>query len=518
MPAEEETTKTRKDESAKPGHRQVLAQGSGFRVQGLLSLHPSSFSIHPSASSFRSFVSSWSLPFQKAKLSIAWLVLGLAALGLPSGLTPGALAQCVGGTCRPAAAPHAAVVRIANALPGGITCYGSGTLVGKEDTRGLVLTCSHLFRQGAGTVTVAFPSGRQHGARLLDRDQAWDLAALEIDEPPAQPVAIAGEYPRPGESLQSCGYGPDGRYQCQPGRALGYAKTAASTSHETLQVSGAARDGDSGGPVLNARGELVAVVWGTDGRTVEGTYCGRIRKFLAGLASRGRQPPGVSGGADDTRRLTPPAPTLPGPSTPPTPWGDRIEDLRRRLADQEQTFGQRIERIEKAVAIAAGLKERIEKAESAVGAENLRRIVREVAGGLVAEGAPGLLEKALPAVMAALGWTGPPAIAAVLAARVLAAVLRRRRDERRQGRREPDAGTKAAPAPQPFPVVVETPPPPQNVVHERTYVPYQEPNEQLVALLWAQDQYVQRNPGARETIEAIRQFAEQYRSGMQAKR
>jgi len=462
------------------------------------------------------------MPENVLRPSIAWLVLGLVAAGFTTaGLAPGpmpeALAQCVGGTCRPAAAPHAAVVRIANALPGGITCYGSGTLVGKEDARGLVLTCSHLFRQGAGMVTVVFPGGRQHGARLLERDDAWDLAALEVREPPALPVAIAQEYPRPGESLQSCGYGPDGRYQCNPGRVLGYAKTAASSSHETLQVSGAARDGDSGGPVLNARGELVAVVWGTDGRTVEGTYCGRIRKFLAGLAGRERQPPSGSDGGDDARRLTPPAPTAPTP-TPPAAVGDRLEELRRRLADQEQAVGQRMERIEKAVEIAAGLKQRIEKAESAVGAESLRGIVREVAAGVVAEGAPGLVETALPAVLAALGWTGPPAIAAVLAARVLAAVARRRLATRRQGRSEPNGGTTAAPAPQPFPVVVETPPPPQNVVHERTFVPYQEPNGQLAALLWAQDQYVQRNPGARETIEAIRQFAEQYRSGMQTKK
>jgi hypothetical protein len=164
------------------------------------------------------------------------------------------------------------------------------------------------------------------------------------------------------------------------------------------------------------------------------------------------------------------------------------------------------------------LRRRIEKAESAVGAENLRGIVREVAAGVVAEAAPGLMETALPAVLAALGWTGPPAIAAVLAARVLAGVLRRRLAKQRQGGGQPDAGTAAAPAPQPFPVVVENPPPPQNVVHQRTFVPYQEPNGQLAALLWAQDQYVQRNPGARETIEAIRQFAEQYRSGMQSKK
>ena len=352
-----------------------------------------------------------------ALAACACLLFGAAALGAP----------CAGPTCRPAlaphaaTAPHAAVVRIVNALPGGTTCYGSGTLVGKEGARGLVVTCGHLFRQGAGTVTVAFPGGRQSSAAVLAVDPTWDLAALEIGEPLVAPAVIAEDSPRPGEALQSCGFGPDGRYLCNQGRALGYVRTAASPGHETLELSGAAREGDSGGPVFNSRGELVAVVWGTDGRSVEGTYCGRIRKFLAGLLGRGG----------------PPRPQEPSPSGPQTPagprtpiLGDRLEEFRRRLSDQERAAGDRIDKIEKAVGLFAGLKERLEKAESAAGPENLRAIAREAATGLIAQATPGLWEKLLPAALAALGWTGPPSVALIIGLRVLTALVKRRAAKR----------------------------------------------------------------------------------------
>jgi hypothetical protein len=355
------------------------------------------------------------------------------AIGHWSLIIAAAAPQCPGGACQPANPAHPAVARIANARAGS-TCYGSGTLVRKEDGRGLVLTCAHLFRGGIGEVNVAFPGASQHKARVLAVDETWDLAALEIAEPSPEPIAIAADPPQPGESLQSCGFGSDGRYWCSQGRVLGYARPAGGTTRETLTLTGSAREGDSGGPVFNARGELVAVVWGTDGRTVEGTYCGRIRRFLAGIVAPGRRPaplrpvpPGASPPA-----TTPPPAAAPPAQNPGPAAGSLLEELRRRLESQAETVGQRIGKIETAVGLIERLRERIERAESVVGAENLRGIVREVAGGLVAQAAPSLLEKALPAVLAALGWTGPPSIALILGIRLAAALLKRRATKRLQ--------------------------------------------------------------------------------------
>jgi len=347
-------------------------------------------------------------------------------------------AQCTPDLCVPAVKPHAAVVRVAQVAPGGSRCYGSGTLVHKDGKQGIVLTCAHLFRGGTGDVTVTFPDGRRFAADLAAMDQAWDLAALRITQPEAMPVTIAADHPEPGDPLQSCGYGPDGRYWCNRGRVLGYVRTAATKTYETLELSGRARDGDSGGPVFNASGELVAVLWGTDGRIVGGTYCGRIRKFLGGIFSPQVAP-------QQQPDSTPPAPgPSPSESSPPL-LADHLDKIRQRLdglageldntkrqqAEREQSWAERMKKIENAVALVAGLKDRVEKAEEAVGGDNLRAVVREVAAGIITERAPGLAQTILPAVLAALGWTGPPSVAAILAIRLVAAVLKRRVVKRR---------------------------------------------------------------------------------------
>jgi S1-C subfamily serine protease len=162
--------------------------------------------------------------------------------------------QCTGDSCRVADAPPAAVVRIVH-VRSPMRCYGSGTVVSTEglEPEGdaspreagplvtkqpgqVVLTCAHLFRQGVGRVSVAFADGRQYESTLLAADATWDLAALQIATTAVRPAAIAQDYPRPGELLQSCGYGPDGRYWCNHGQALGYARTAAAATCETLKL------------------------------------------------------------------------------------------------------------------------------------------------------------------------------------------------------------------------------------------------------------------------------------------
>ncbi len=304
--------------------------------------------------------------YRKILRIILWLaiVVVLSWMAHPSRGTelcpPGVV--CDGQTCRllpqrptvpirREAATRAAVVRITNSMSGGKN-IGSGTLI----EGGLVLTCGHLFDEGAGTVVVSFADGTHYEAKLLKRDAAWDLAALRIAPTKQQAVRLANEAPKVGEWLRSCGYGRDGRYRCNRGQVRGYVRPQGTSSFETLELSGMARQGDSGGPIFNAAGELVAVLWGTNGRIVGGTYCGRIRKFLGGLLGGPRQiplqtpqtpspdimappqttpqerpwdPPGL--------KLQPPAieqPKQPDPSTP-SALNAVIAELRSRIAGLE---------------------------------------------------------------------------------------------------------------------------------------------------------------------------------------
>jgi len=225
----------------------------------------------------------------------AWCAV-LCVLYAFSGDVPAAHGQCVGGVCMPRTAnsgaraaagesPPPAVVRIVNTT-GAVRLIGSGTLVDKNEQHGLVLSCAHLFEQGVGQVTVYFPDGRSYGAKVLGADRGCDLSALLIVAPAAEPVAIASELPPAGARVESCGYGEDGRFWINHGKALRFVSLNNAPGADTLELSGAARQGDSGGPVFNDRHELTAVLFGTNGSVVDGTCCLRIRTFLGRFSAR----------------------------------------------------------------------------------------------------------------------------------------------------------------------------------------------------------------------------------------
>ena len=259
----------------------------------------------------------------------------LAAIFLVPALAQAAAAQswvappaCPGGACplvespsnqsvaRPSfagsdlAIDSRAIVRIVNA-GGSARTLGSGTLVEANDDEGLILTCAHLFRESVGTVSVVFPGREPLQARLAKIDAGADLAALIVGAPQVAPISIAQSSPERGDLLVSCGYGSDGRLWCNRGQALGYVTADGGQRLETLELSGAARFGDSGGPVLNRDHQLVAVLFGTNGRVVDATVCGRIHRFLADLLLRMR--------ARRANRFAPPKHPLPGPveTSPP---------------------------------------------------------------------------------------------------------------------------------------------------------------------------------------------------------
>lgn len=351
-----------------------------------------------------------------------------------------AAANCVGGSCQigPAgngdgnAAGSEAVVRVVNETGRGRN-LGSGTLIELGDDRGnaacgFVLTCGHLFEVGSeevGRITVSFPDGSNFAARLLGFDRQWDLAVLQIARPRAVAVTIASVAPRPGQWLSSCGYGRDGRYWCNRGQARGYVRPEGAESFETLELSGMARQGDSGGPVFNQDRELVAVLWGTNGRIVGGTYCGRIRIFLARVfgALAGNPPPRQQ--RPEAGNLSPPVPHVQRPVVPIRRDGNGVSEsvglLRRRLD---------------------GLETRLQGSELGEKARSVARdVARDAAGRVIEEFLATHNETSVaawvPGLMTALGWTGPPAIVATLGITVLSRLLRRRvkkrLDEKQRG-------------------------------------------------------------------------------------
>jgi hypothetical protein len=117
-------------------------------------------------------------------------------------------------------------------------------------------------------------------------DEKWDLALILISRPPSiSPLPLARHIPEIGETLWIAGFG-SGDYRIAKGNCVRYMapeipKDGTAPMYEILDLSVSARQGDSGGPILNKHGELAGVLFGSDMvRNTAGSHCVRVSKFL----------------------------------------------------------------------------------------------------------------------------------------------------------------------------------------------------------------------------------------------
>ncbi len=202
------------------------------------------------------------------------------------------------------------------------------------------------------------------------------------------------------------------------------------------------------------------MIWGTDGTRTVGSYCGRVRAFLDRLGHLFRPDPEV---VPQPQPLpAPPPQPLPNPGDglagdPPPSVGStdsperdspgivqRLQALADRLRESEtaqraesRALSERLKLVEAAAGMVAQLRQRVEAAEAIVGAENVRGVVREVAAELIAERGPAAVEAWLPRLLTALGWSGPPSVALMLAAHAAVRLVARR--VRRKARQKQEA-------------------------------------------------------------------------------
>ena len=197
--------------------------------------------------------------------------------------------------------PHPAVARIIAPESTGVS-LGSGVLVDINGSQGLVLTNWHVIRDSRSAVLVQFADGFQSAGTVIRFDEAWDLAAISIWKPKANPVPLAQRNPIPGEPLSIAGYGR-GAYREQWGRCTEYLSPGSGYPKELVELQAPARQGDSGGPILNTDGRLAGVLFGEgNGRTV-GSCTSRLRVFLASVGSDGFEPTPSSFAAHTTHQI-----------------------------------------------------------------------------------------------------------------------------------------------------------------------------------------------------------------------
>ena len=138
--------------------------------------------------------------------------------------------------------------------------------------------------------------------------------------------------PERGEPLTIAGYG-SGNYRAQSGRCTQYLAPGPNMPYDIVEVSAAARHGDSGGPILNARGELAGVLFGEGGGRTAGSAAARVRWFVASVVLQPStdKPTQIAQSTTPSPPFAAAAPRMPASSLP-SPSAGEGQGLRGRAA------------------------------------------------------------------------------------------------------------------------------------------------------------------------------------------
>lgn len=126
-----------------------------------------------------------------------------------------------------------------------------------------VVTAAHCVAEDATRVEVRFVQGGVTSSVVEHIDREADLALLRLDRAAsAEPLALADDLPRAGERVLFVGR-VDRRSRTQVARVERLGRCPSLPGQpRALFTSVQARPGDSGAPLLNKSGEVVAVIHG----------------------------------------------------------------------------------------------------------------------------------------------------------------------------------------------------------------------------------------------------------------
>jgi serine protease Do len=162
---------------------------------------------------------------------------------------------------------------------GSMGSSGSGVI---WDQPGLVITNHHVVPGPAAELTIS--GGRRLRARVVRRAPALDLAALQVEGDLGQGAHVGdSDALRVGDLVVAVG-NPMGERNAP---SLGI---VASAADDVLRLSITLRPGNSGGALVNARGEVVGIPHMVTGNGLALAVSSRsVRRFLSGATGEVEQ-------------------------------------------------------------------------------------------------------------------------------------------------------------------------------------------------------------------------------------